>query len=94
MLTEVVAYQQLAGLAAQNAISPRTLLILSYALCGFAHVASMGIFVGGIAGLAPSRRDDAAALGLRALAGATLATLITGALAGVFYHGQKGLLGL
>jgi CNT family concentrative nucleoside transporter len=94
VLTEVVAYQQLAGLAAENAISPRTLLILSYALCGFAHLASMGIFVGGVAGLAPSRRDDAAALGLRALAGATLATLITGAIAGVFYHGQTGLLGL
>ena len=94
LLTEVVAYQQLAALAAESAISPRTLLILSYALCGFAHVASMGIFVGGIAGLAPSRREDAAALGLRALAGATLATLITGALAGVFYHGQTGLLGL
>jgi len=94
VLTEVVAYQQLAGLAAEKAISPRTLLILSYALCGFAHVASMGIFVGGISGLAPSRRDDAAALGLRALAGATLATLMTGALAGLFYHGQTGLLGL
>jgi len=94
VLTEVVAYQQLAGLAAEKAISPRTLLILSYALCGFAHVASMGIFVGGVSGLAPSRRDDAAALGLKALAGATLATLITGALAGLFYHGQSGVLGL
>ena len=69
------------------------MLILSYALCGFAHVASLGIFVGGITALAPSRRDDLAALALRALAGATLATLLTGALAGLFYHGQTSLIG-
>jgi CNT family concentrative nucleoside transporter len=94
VLTEIVAYQDLAALARDGAISPRTLLILSYALCGFTHIASVGIFVGGVAGLAPSRRDDLAALGFRALAGATLATLLTGALAGLFYHGQRGLLGL
>ncbi len=92
VLTEIPAYRQLAELAQSGSISPRTLLILSYALCGFAHVASVGIFVGGIAALAPSRRDDLAALGLRALVGATLATLMTGALAGVFFHGQLGVL--
>jgi CNT family concentrative nucleoside transporter len=69
------------------------MVILSYALCGFAHVASMGIFVGGFAALAPARRDDLAALGPRALLGATLATLLTGALAGLFFAGQSGLLG-
>jgi concentrative nucleoside transporter, CNT family len=94
VLTEVVAYQQLGGLAAAGSVSPRTLLVLSYALCGFSHVASVGIFVGGISALAPARRDDLAALGLRALVAATLATLMTGALAGVYYHGQAGLLGL
>jgi len=94
VLTEIVAYQQLSELAGAKAISPRTLLILSYALCGFTHLASMGIFVGGFAALAPNRRDDLAALGLRALAGATLATLMTGAVAGLLYHGQPGLLGL
>jgi CNT family concentrative nucleoside transporter len=56
-------------------------------------VASVGIFVGGIAALAPSRRDDLAAVALRALVGATLATLMTGALAGALYHGQAGVLG-
>jgi CNT family concentrative nucleoside transporter len=90
--TEVVAYQRLAELALASSVSARTLLILSYALCGFTHVASVGIFVGGFAALAPARRDDLAALGLRALAGATLATLMTGALAGLFYYGQPGLL--
>ena len=94
LLTEVVAYQELGDMASAQAVSPRTLLVLSYALCGFAHVASMGIFVGGITALAPSRRNDLSALALRALAGSTLATLMTGALAGLFYHGQPGILGL
>jgi CNT family concentrative nucleoside transporter len=93
LLTEVVPYRRLGELAQAQAISPRTLLILSYALCGFAHVASMGIFVGGTTALAPSRRGDIAALGPRALLAATLATLVTGALAGAFYHGQRGILG-
>lgn len=93
VLTEIPVYQELAALVESGAISPRSLLILSYALCGFTHVASVGIFVGGISALAPSRRDDLAGLGLRALAGATLATLMTGALAGMLFHGQSGLLG-
>jgi len=92
IVTEIPSYRELARLARDGAVSARTTLILSYALCGFAHVGSVGIFVGGIAALAPSRRDDLAALGLRALVGATLATLMTGALAGAFYHGQAGVL--
>jgi CNT family concentrative nucleoside transporter len=92
--TEVVAYRELGALADAGAVSGRTLLILSYALCGFAHVASLGIFVGGTAALAPSRRNDLAALGPRALLAATLATLMTGAVSGLFYHGQRGVLGL
>jgi len=94
VLTEVVAYRQLGVLAAGGEISPRSVVILSYALCGFAHVASIGIFVGGISALAPSRRGDLAAVGPRALIGATLATLMTGALAGAFYYGERGILGL
>ena len=54
------------------------ILILSYTLCGFAHVASVGIFIGGIGALAPARRGDLSSLGIRALVGATLATLMTG----------------
>ena len=94
LLTEVVAYQQLGEMATAETLSPRTMLVLSYALCGFAHVASVGIFVGGITALVPSRRDDLASLAFPALAGSTLATLMTGALAGLFYHGQQGILGL
>ncbi len=94
VLTEVVAYRHLGELAASRAISPRGLVVLSYALCGFAHVASIGIFVGGTAALAPSRRGDLAAVGLKALVAATIATLMTGAIAGVFYHGKASILGL
>ena len=94
MLTEVVAYQELGRLGAEGAISPRAILILSYTLCGFAHVTSVGIFIGGIGALAPERRGDLSSLGIRALVGATLATLMTGALAGFYYYGQTGLLGI
>ena len=93
ILTEVVSYQDLAQMVAAGHLSdPRTVVILSYALCGFAHVASMAIFVGGTAALAPSRRDDLAGLGLRALLAATLATLMTGCVAGIFSGGQGVLM--
>ena len=90
ILTEVVAYQELGRLGAEGAISPRTILILSYTLCGFAHVASVGIFIGGIGALAPERRGDLSSLGIRALVGATLATLMTGALAGSTTTARQG----
>lgn len=94
VLTEIPSYRELAQLAASGAVSPRTVLVTSYALCGFSHIASVGIFVGGLAALAPSRTDDLAGLGAKALVGSTLATLTTGAVAGLFYHGQSGILGL
>jgi CNT family concentrative nucleoside transporter len=89
ILTEVFSYNHLAQLISNGQITdPRTVVILSYALCGFAHVAAMAIFVGGTAALAPSRRDDLASLGLRALLAATLATLMTGCVAGIFSSGE------
>lgn len=89
ILTEVFSYNHLAQLVSSGQITdPRTVLILSYALCGFAHVAAMAIFVGGTAALAPTRRDDLASLGLRALLAATLATLMTGCVAGIFSGGE------
>lgn len=93
LLTEVVSYQDLAQMIASGQVTdPRTVVILSYALCGFTHVASIAIFVGGTAALAPSRRDDLASLGFRALLAATLATLMTGCVAGIFSNGQGVLL--
>ncbi len=92
VLTEVVSYQELGVLASTGELSERSILVLSYALCGFAHLGAMAIAVGGFSALAPERLDDLAALAFRALAAATLATLMTGALAGVFFHGQMGIL--
>jgi CNT family concentrative nucleoside transporter len=89
ILTEVVSYGDLANLVSSGQVTdPRTVVVLSYALCGFAHVASVAIFVGGTAALVPSRRDDLASLGWRALLAATLATLMTGCVAGIFSTGE------
>lgn len=93
VLTEVFSYQDMAQMIASGQlVDPRTVVILSYALCGFTHVASVAIFVGGTAALAPSRRDDLARLGFRALLAATLATLMTGCVAGVFSDGSGVML--
>jgi CNT family concentrative nucleoside transporter len=93
ILTEVVSYQDMAQMIAGGQLSdPRTVVIMSYALCGFAHVASMAIFVGGTAALVPERRDDLASLGFRALLAATLATLMTACVAGIFSNGQDVIL--
>jgi CNT family concentrative nucleoside transporter len=94
ILTEVVPYQELAQMASSGQLAdPRTVVILCYALCGFAHFASAAIFVGGTAALAPSRRDDLASVSLRALLAATLATLMTGCVAGMFSTGTEVILG-
>jgi CNT family concentrative nucleoside transporter len=87
IMTEVPAYQGLAeGIKAGRLADPRTAVIMAYALCGFAHIASLAIFVGGVVALAPERRRDIVAVGPRALLAATLACLMTGAVAGIFYH--------
>lgn len=79
----------LAQLVSSGGITnPQSVVILSYALCGFAHVASMAIFLGGTTALAPKRRDDLASLGWRAVLAATLATLMTGCVAGIFSTGE------
>lgn len=94
VLTELPVYQELgAALAAPGFThSPRAVVILVYALCGFAHIPSVAIFAGGLSALAPERRNDIAALSFRALAAATLACLLTGAVAGLFYNGQTILI--
>lgn len=90
--TEIPAYQQLGLLANQGALSDRALLIISYCLCGFAHLPSVGIFVGGFSSLIPSRRKDLAILGWKALWAATLATLMIGCVSGVFFFGNPSVL--
>jgi len=86
VLTEITAFQDLANVIRQEMISPRSAVITTYALTGFAHIASVAIFVGGYAALAPKRAGDLSKLGFRALLGATLATLLTASIAGVFYQ--------
>ena len=87
ILTEVVSYQDFATLIKEGKITdPRTMVITSYALSGFAHFASMAIFVGGIAALAPERTSEIAKLGIRALIAATLACFLTACVAGIFFQ--------
>jgi CNT family concentrative nucleoside transporter len=94
VVTELVSYQHLARhLAEGNLVHPRSAIIASYALCGFAHIASLAIFLGGIGALAPERLKDLSRLGFRALLAATLACLMTGAVAGAFYTTGSILLG-
>ena len=99
ILTEFGAYLDLSNqLAAASRgeippLDPRSLVIVSYALCGFANVASIAIQIGGLAPLAPSRRGEIARLGLKAMIGGALATFIIACVAGLFYTGQ-GTLGV
>lgn len=88
--TELVAYQHLADLMGKGTlVHARSALVASYALCGFAHVASLAIFVGGYSALVPSRIKDISRLAFRALLAATLACLMTAAVAGTFLsHGS------
>jgi nucleoside transporter len=97
ILTEFGAYLDLSNQLAAAArgeiptLDPRSLVIVSYALCGFANVASIAIQIGGLAPLAPSRRGEIARLGLKAMIGGALATFIIACVAGIFYTGQSTL---
>jgi concentrative nucleoside transporter, CNT family len=79
-LNEFVAYSQLGGLKGQ--LDTRSFTIATYALCGFANFSSIGIQIGGIGALAPSRRHDLARLGLRAMLAGTFANFVTATIAG------------
>jgi CNT family concentrative nucleoside transporter len=84
-LNEFVAYSQLAQyMGGTQPLGERAFIIATYALCGFANFGSVAIMIGGIGGLAPDRRGDLARLGLRALVGGTLATLLTGCVIGLY----------
>lgn len=94
VLTEVASYQDLAAAIASGALEhPRSAVITSYALCGFAHVASMAIFVGGVSALAPKRTQTLSRIAIRALVAATFACLLTACVAGTFFTKGSILLG-
>jgi CNT family concentrative nucleoside transporter len=94
IVTEVVAYNDLASALKENLLhNPRSAVITTYALCGFAHLASMAIFVGGICALAPDKVRNIGAVAVRALIAATLACLMTACVAGTFFTKGSILLG-
>ena len=86
VLNEFVAYLQLAA-TGPEALSGRSRLILTYALCGFANFGSLGIMIGGIAAMVPARRAEIVSLGAKTLISGTLATLMTGAVVGAMTPG-------
>jgi CNT family concentrative nucleoside transporter len=82
ILNEFLAYLDLSKLA-KGTLSPRSLIIMTYAMCGFANPGSLGIMIGGMGTMAPERRDEIVALGLRSIVAGTLATCMTGAVVGI-----------
>ena len=84
VLNEFVAYLDLAALG-QEALSLRSRLIITYALCGFANMGSLGIMIGGLGAMVPSRRSEIVSLGMRSIVAGTLATAMTGAVIGILY---------
>ncbi|HEX3399493.1 MAG TPA: nucleoside transporter C-terminal domain-containing protein [Acetobacteraceae bacterium] len=82
VVNEFVAYLNLSGLP-PDTFTPRSRLIVTYALCGFANFGSLGIMIGGLGAMIPERRHEVVALGLRSILSGTLATCMSGAVAGM-----------
>lgn len=85
VLNEFVAYSNLSPLIASKALSPKTIVILTYALCGFANFSSIAIQIGSIGSLAPDRRKDIAKLGMRAVLAGSLSAFMTATIAGLLF---------
>ena len=94
IVTEVAAYNDLAAAMKNGLVQhPRSAVVATYALCGFAHIASMAIFVGSLCALAPQRTQNIGPIAVRALIAATLACLMTACVAGTFFTEGSILLG-
>lgn len=87
VLNEVIAYVDLSAYAnsPDGALAPKSILIATYALCGFSNFSSIGIQIGGISAIAPSQRKTLTELGIRALIGGTVACFLTAAIAGILF---------
>lgn len=83
ILNELYAYKSLSEMKLSNILSHKSLIVSTFALCGFANFSSIGIQIGGISALAPELRPTLASLGMKALIGGTLACLLTGTIAGI-----------
>ncbi len=84
VLNELIAYQNMASLG-DGVLSERSLIIMTYAMCGFANLGSLGIMIGGIGAMAPERRNEIVGLGMKSIIAGTLATCMTGAVIGIIY---------
>jgi len=84
VLNELIAYIEL-GRLGPEALSERSRLIMTYALCGFANFGSLGIMIGGMGAMVPERRTEIVGLGMKSLVSGTLATLATGATVGMIW---------
>ncbi len=82
VLNEFIAYLELSRLS-PGTLGERSMLIMTYAMCGFANPGSLGIMIGGMGTMAPGRRSEIVALGLRSVVAGTLATCMTGAVVGL-----------
>ena len=82
ILNELLAYLEMARIG-KDLLSPKTILIMTYAMCGFANPGSLGIMIGGLGTMAPERRDEIVSLGFRCIVSGTLATCMTGAIVGI-----------
>jgi len=82
ILNEFIAYIDMSRLA-EGALSPKSLLIMTYAMCGFANLGSLGIMIGGMGTMVPQRRHEIVSLGFRSIVAGTLATCMTGAVVGI-----------
>ncbi|MGL5354722.1 MAG: nucleoside transporter C-terminal domain-containing protein, partial [Clostridium sp.] len=85
ILNEFVAYSDLSAFITAGTLQPKTVLILTYALCGFANFSSIAIQIAGIGGLAPEKKPTIAKLGFKALIGGALATCLTATVAGILF---------
>jgi concentrative nucleoside transporter, CNT family len=84
VLNELIAYQNLASLG-KGVLSERSRIIMTYAMCGFANLGSLGIMIGGMGAMAPERRNEIVSLGMKSIIAGTIATCMTGAVIGVIY---------
>lgn len=85
VINEFVAYLSLADMKAAGLLSEKSIIISAYAICGFANFSSIAIQIGGIGGMAPNRQGDLSRLGMKALLGASLATMLSGTIAGALF---------
>ncbi len=85
VLNEFVAYMQMADMVQEGILTSKTITMATFALCGFANFASIAIQIGGIGGLAPSRKSELASFGLLAVLAGSLANLMTATIAGMLY---------